>query len=178
MGTARKLGPTGQLGRYAATHRQGVFLTCALIAVGLGLLAPRDETELSGAAWAANGSESVRARGQIQREFGGAGSYALQVAVHSSGAGASAPRLRRTVARGERVLDAPPGVGAATPSHPGASIPAEALPAIVVGPAARGPNEMVAAADRLRPEIAAVAGPGNEAEFSRAGGLWGGLKRA
>ena len=37
----RKLGPIGRLGRYAATHRRGVFVAWALIAVGLGLLAPR-----------------------------------------------------------------------------------------------------------------------------------------
>src|ERR1044072_2399722 len=178
MGTARKLGPTGQLGRYAATHRQGVFLTWALIAVGLGLLAPRVETALSGAGWEGNGSEAVRARGQIQREFGGAGSYALQVPVHSSGAGASAPRLRRTVARVERVLDAAPEVGAVIPSHPGASISADGLTAIVVGTAARGPNEMVAAADRLRPEIAAVAGPGIEANLTGAAAMWADFNEA
>ena len=77
----------------------GQLLSATMIAVGLGLLAPRVETALSGAGWEASGSESVQARDQLQREFGGAGSYALQVAVHSSGAGAGAPRLRRSVAR-------------------------------------------------------------------------------
>src|ERR1044072_4766809 len=178
MGTARKLGPTGQLGRYAATHRQGVFLTWALIAVGLGLLAPRVETALSGAGWEANGWESVGGRSQIQREFGGAGSYALQVAVHSSGAGASAPRLRRTVARVERVLDAAPEVGAGIPSHPGAAISADGPTASGVGTAARGPNEMVAAADRPRPEIAAVAGPGIEANLTGAAAMWADFNEA
>src|SRR5215510_8567568 len=108
MDTTRKLGPIGRLGRYAASHRRRVFIAWALIAVGLGLLAPRVETALSGAGWEASGSESVRTRDQLQREFGGAGSYALQVAVHPSGAGASAARMQRTVSRVERVLAAAP----------------------------------------------------------------------
>ena len=145
---------------------------------GLGLLAPRVETALSGAGWEASGSESVRTRDQLQREFGGAGSYALQVAVHSSGAGASAPRLRRTVARVERVLAADPAVGAVIPPRPGASISADGRTAIVVGTAARGPNEMVAAADRLRPEIAAAAGPGIEANLTGAAAMWADFNEA
>ncbi len=178
MRTAQRLGPIGRLGRYAATHRRGVFFAWALIAVGLGLLAPRVETALSGAGWEASGSESVRARDQLQREFGGAGSYALQVAVHSSEAGASGPRLQRTVAAVERVLAADPAVGAVIPSHPGASISADGLTAIVVGTAARGPNEMVAAADRLRPEIAAAAGPGTEANLTGAAAMWADFNEA
>ncbi len=178
MDTARKPGPIGRLGRYAATHRGRVFCAWALIAVGLGLLAPRVETALSGAGWEASGSESVRARDQLQREFGGAGSYALQVAVRSSGAGGSAPRFQRTVAGVERVLAADPAVGTVVPPHPGASISADGLTAIVVGTAARGPNEMVAAADRLRPEIDAAARPGTEANLTGAAAMWADFNEA
>jgi putative drug exporter of the RND superfamily len=178
MDTALKLGSIGRLGRYAATHRRGVFVAWALIAVGLGLLAPRVETALSGAGWEASGSESVLVRDQLQREFGGAGSYALQVAVHSSEVGRSAPRLQRTVAAVERALAADPAVGAVIPPHPGASISADGLTAIVVGNAARGPNEMVAAADRLRPKIAAAAGPGIEANLTGAAAMWADFNEA
>ena len=175
----QKLGLIGRLGHYTATNRRKVFVAWALIAVGLGLLAPRVETALSGAGWEAVGSESVRARDQIQRQFGGAGSYALQVAVHSSsGVGGSAPSLQRTVAGVERVLAADPAVGTIVPPRPGASISADGRTAIVVGTAARGPNEMVAAADRLRPEIAAVAGPGTEANLTGAAGMWADFNEA
>jgi putative drug exporter of the RND superfamily len=178
MSRAPKLGPIGRLGRYAATRRRGIFFAWALIAVGLGLLAPRVETALSGAGWEAKGSESVRTRDQLQREFGGVGAYALQVAVHSSGAGASAPRLQRSVAGVEGVLAADPAVGAVIPPRPGASISADGLTAIVVGTAARGPNEMVAAADRLRPEIATAAGPGIEANLTGAAAMWADFNEA
>jgi putative drug exporter of the RND superfamily len=178
MDAARKLGPIGRLGRYAATHGRQVFCAWALIAVGLGLLAPRVETALSGAGWEANGSESVQTRDQIQREFGSTGSYALQVAVHSSRAGASPPQFRRTVGGVERVLAADPAVGTVTPPRPGASISADGLTVVVVGTAASGPNEMVAAADRLRPEIAAAAGPGTEANLTGAAAMWADFNEA
>ena len=177
MDAARKLGPIGRLGRYAATHGRGVFLAWALIAVGLGLLAPRVETALSGAGWEANGSESVQVRDQVQRQLGGAGSYALQVAVHSSEAEASAPR-QRAVAEVERVLAADPAVAAVISPRAGASISADGRTAIVVGAAARGPNEMVAAADRLRPEIAAAAGAGAEANLTGAAAMWADFNEA
>jgi RND superfamily putative drug exporter len=54
----------GRLGRFAATHRRRVFIAWAVIAVGLGALAPRVETALSGAGWQANGSDSSSAAPQ------------------------------------------------------------------------------------------------------------------
>ena len=92
------LGPIGRLGRLAAEHRGRVFVAWALIAVALGVLAPRVETALSGAGWQASGSESVEAREQIDRNFAGAGAYALQVAVHSQDHAATAPEFRQTMA--------------------------------------------------------------------------------
>ena len=54
-----QLGPVGRLGRYAATHVRVVALAWVVVAVGLGFLAPRVETALSGAGWEASGSQSV-----------------------------------------------------------------------------------------------------------------------
>ena len=78
------LGPIGRLGRFAASHRRAVFAAWVVIAVGLGFFAPRIETALSGAGWQDNGSDSVKVREQLDRSFGGASSYAIQVAVHSA----------------------------------------------------------------------------------------------
>ncbi|HEX5928097.1 MAG TPA: MMPL family transporter [Solirubrobacterales bacterium] len=178
MDTARRRGAIGRLGHYAATHRRRIFFAWALIAVGLGLLAPRVETALSGAGWEAGGSESVRVRDQLQREFAGAGSYALQVAVRSSGPGAGEARLRPTVAVVERLLAADPAIGNVVPPRPGTSISADGSTAIVTGAAARGPNEMVAAADRLGPEIAAAARPGTEANLTGSAAMWADFNEA
>ena len=113
------LGPIGRLGRLAAKHRGRVFLAWALIAIGLGILAPRVETALSGAGWEASGSESVQAREQMDRNFAGAGAYALQVAVYSRDHAATAPEFRKTVLRAERVLRNDPAVGRVFPPEAG-----------------------------------------------------------
>jgi len=171
------LGPIGRLGRLAANHRRAVFLAWALVAVGLGVLAPRVETALSGAGWQANGSESVAVREEIDRGFGGAGAYALQVAVHSESLTAADPAFRRTVARVEDVLAADAAVADVVPPR-GSSTSRDGHTVIVAGTAAEEPNEMVAAAGDLKPELAAVAAPGTEASLTGAAGMWSGFNEA
>jgi putative drug exporter of the RND superfamily len=174
----RTLGPIGRLGRFSAGHRRGVFLAWIAIAVGMGALAPRVETALSGAGWQANGSESVAVREEARRGFGGAGAYALQVVVHSERSTATDPAFRRTVARVERVLAADPAVRNVVPPRPRASISAGGHTAIVGGTAARGANDMVAAADDLKTAVAEVSGPGVEANLTGAAGLWSDFNQA
>src|SRR3712207_2937090 len=87
----RPVGALGRLGRWAATHRRRVVFAWVVVAVCLGVLAPRAEQALSGGGWQADGSESVEARGLIDRHFDGQGSYAL-VAVVSSRTHDSADR--------------------------------------------------------------------------------------
>ena len=134
------LGPIGRLGRFAATHRRGVFVTWAIVAVGLGVLAPRVETALSGAGWQANGSESVKVREQLHSNFGGVGAYSLQVAVHSERLTVADPAFRRTVARVERVLGADSAVAGAVPPTPDSSVSRDRHTAIVGARAAEGPE--------------------------------------
>ena len=78
-----ELGAVGRFGRFAATHARRVAVIWAVVAVGLGFLAPRVETALSGAGWEAAGSDSVAARSLIQWQFAGNASSALMVVVHS-----------------------------------------------------------------------------------------------
>lgn len=78
---ASAIGPLGRLGRRSALHRRRVFLAWILIAVGFGIFAPRVEAALAGAGWEDSGSESVRVRDTVQREFSGQSSAALQVVV-------------------------------------------------------------------------------------------------
>src|SRR5689334_25243917 len=77
------VGPVGRLGAWTADHFRTVLAAWIVVAVGLGVLAPRVETALSGAGWEASGSESVQARQLIDRSFGGQSSSALMVVVHS-----------------------------------------------------------------------------------------------
>src|ERR1700756_4749975 len=80
----RHLGVFGRLGRWSAQRRRTVFLTWAALIIALGAVAPRVEHALSGGGWQADGSQSVAARGLIERHFGGEGSYALAVVVSSA----------------------------------------------------------------------------------------------
>ncbi len=173
-----ELGPIGRLGRGAATHRRRVFVAWAVVAVGLGFLAPRVESALSGAGWQANGSESVRVRESIDRSFSGAGSYALQVVVHSAGRRGADPAFRRTVARTAGLLADDPAVGTVVLPRRGVSISGDGRTAIVVGTAAEGPNGMVAAADDLKGPIADAAAPGVEANLTGASGMWSDFNEA
>jgi len=172
------LGPIGRLGRLAAGHRGAVFAIWALLAVGLGFLAPRVETALSGAGWEDTGSESVAVRHQVDAAFGGAGAYRLQVAVHSDRQAVSSPAFRRSLRAVAQTLAANPAVGRVVPPQPGVSISPDGHTAVVRATAAADPNEMVAAAGDLKDEVAAVTAPGVEANLSGAAGMWSDFNEA
>jgi RND superfamily putative drug exporter len=166
------------LGHFAATHRRWVFISWALVAVGLGVLAPRVETALSGAGWQANGSESVKVRERVDRMFAGGGAYGLQVAVHSDRLTAGSPPFRATLRRAERILAADPAVGTVTPPQRGLSISPDGHTAVIRAGAAKDANEMVAAADKLKGELAATTAPGVEANLTGAAGMWSDFNEA
>jgi RND superfamily putative drug exporter len=172
------LGPIGRMGRFAAFHRRAVFITWAIVGLGLGVFAPRVETALSGAGWQANGSESVKVREAADRAFAGAGAYALQVAVHSNDLTATDPAFRRSLARVAGVLAADPKIGRVIPPSASGQISAGAHTAVIVGTAAAGPNEMVAAANDLKTEVTAVTAPGVEANLTGAAGMWSDFNEA
>ena len=173
-----KHGPIGRLGYLAATHRRKAFVTWAVIAVGLGVMAPRVETALSGAGWQATGSESVIVRERVDRAFGGSGAYTLQVVVHSGRLSADSPAFRATLRRAERILAADPALGRVIPPRPGLSISRDGHTAVIRAGAARDPDGMVAAADDLKHELAATAGPGVEANLTGAAGMWSDFNEA
>ena len=100
------VGPIGRLGRYTATHFRVVVIGWAVIALGLGFLAPRVEKALSGAGWETSGSQSVQARQLIDRNFNGLSSYGLMVVVHSPSATVGDPSFQATIGAVERKLRA------------------------------------------------------------------------
>ena len=172
------LGPIGRLGRLAARHRRRVFIAWALVAVGLGILAPRVDTALSGAGWHADGSESVQARQQIDRHFAGGGAYALQVAASSSERVATTPAFRNTIERAERTLRRDPAVGRVVAPRPGVSTSRDGHTAVIRAGAAGDPNAMVAAAERLKTALAEIAAPGVAVDLTGASGMWSDFNQA
>jgi len=166
------VGSVGRLGRWAATHRRAVVLAWVGVFVFLGVLAPRAEQALSGGGWQADGSESVQARGLIERHFDGQGSYALIVVVSSRTRDGSNPVFRATVARAVRLLRRDPAVGVVRAPRAPESIAPDGRVAVVRGGADAGPSEMVRAASRLRRRLQATAGRGIEVSLTGSAGLW------
>ena len=60
------VGPLGRLGAWTADHVRLVSLTWVVIAIALGVFAPKAEKALSGAGWEASGSESTVVRSVVQ----------------------------------------------------------------------------------------------------------------
>ncbi len=168
----KAVGPIGRLGRWAADHVHAVAIAWAILAVALGVFAPKVETALSGAGWQANGSESVQARALIQRNFGGLSSSALMVVVHSQQLTTRDGGFRQTVARVERVLRGNSHVRSLVPPRAGSSISADGHTAVVMAGANGDPTAMVAAADALKSKLKATGTAAVSVSLTGASGMW------
>jgi len=172
------VGPIGRLGRYTATHIRLVAVAWALVAVGLGVFAPKVETALSGAGWEATGSESVAARNVIDRDFEGLSSSALMVVVHSRSRTAADPVFKRAIAATERTLKADHRVSRVVPPQPGVSISRDGHTVVVQAGAAAEPNTMVRAADDLKTKLHSPEGDGVQVSLTGASGMWSDFNEA
>jgi RND superfamily putative drug exporter len=168
----------GRLGRYTATHFRVVLIGWALIALGLGLLAPRVEQALSGAGWEASGSESVQARHLINQSFDGRSAYGLTVVVHSPTATVRDPNFRATLAAVETRLQSDGAVRTVLPPRPGASISPDGHTAIVQTGAAKDSNAMVKAAQDLKGPLAELGRDGVQVHLTGAAGMWSDFNEA
>ena len=162
------VGPLGRLGYWASGHVRLVVVFWAVLAVGLGVLAPRAEHALSGAGWEATGSESVAARSSIQDAFGGQSAYALMAVVSGSGdLSPTVEQVRQTLAADERVSSVAP----AQASEDGRTM-------IVQAGAAARPTEMVRAADDLKGDLAALGSDRVTVSLTGAPGMWSDFNEA
>ncbi len=172
------LGPIGRLGRYTATHFRTVLGAWVLIAVVLGVLAPKVEHALSGAGWEATGSESVKARELVDRSFGGLSSSALQVVVHSQDKTIRDPAFQATVSRAQQTLRRDDAVSSVVAPRPGLSISSDGHTAVIQAGAAKSSNDMVRAADDLKGELSALGGRGIDVNLTGASGMWSDFNEA
>jgi RND superfamily putative drug exporter len=171
-------GPIGRLGRWTATHVRLVAVVWAIVAVGLGVFAPKVEHALSGAGWEATGSESLEVRKTVDREFGGLSSSALMVVVHAEDRTASDPAFKAVVADAQKALAADERVTQVVPPQPGQSISRDGHTAVVQAGAGASSNEMVRAADDLKDELAALEGDGVQVSLTGASGMWSDFNEA
>ncbi len=173
-----RYGPIGRLGRYTATHFRTVAIAWAIVAVGLGVFAPRVETALSGAGWEATGSESVAARQVIDAKFQGLSSSALMVVVHSPDKTVSDTAFRGAIAASERMLKADPRVKSVVGPRAGTSISRDGHTAVVQAGAAADANTMVRAADDLKTQLHRLQGDGVQVSLTGASGMWSDFNEA
>src|SRR4051812_29652691 len=111
-----RLGAVGRLGRWTAGNFRVVAAAWLVIAIAPGGLAPRAAHALSGAGWESSGSESVQARGLIDRSFRGSGTYSQVVVVHSPGKTVSDRSFQRVLRRVEDTLRRNPALTAMAPT--------------------------------------------------------------
>jgi putative drug exporter of the RND superfamily len=173
-----RLGPIGKLGHWTATHFRAVLVGWLVVAVALGVFAPRVETALSGAGWEATGSQSVQARNLIDKNFHGLGSYGLMVVVHSPTRTVNEPAFRQAVAGVQRTLKADKAVTTVVAPRPGMSISRDGHTAVVQAGAGRNPNEMVRAADALKGPLGKLGSRGVQVNLTGAPGMWSDFNHA
>jgi putative drug exporter of the RND superfamily len=166
------LGPIGRLGRWTATHVGVVLAGWLVVALVLGFLAPRVETALSGAGWETTGSQSVQARQQIDRHFGGMSAYGPLVVVHSATRTTKDRAFRATIARVTSTLRADEAISRVVPPIPGISVSRDGHTAVVQAGAARDSNRMVAAVDDLKGELKRLSRDGVQVHLTGAAGMW------
>ncbi len=143
-------GPLGRLGVRVTHHARLTSVVWLLVIIGLGAFAPRVETELSGAGWQANGSDSVTARELAQEHFGGNASTAIQVVVHSTNGPLTSAAGNQVLARATAMLEEDPRIADVVQPQPGATLNQDGTTAVLLAGANADPNEMVRVADDLK----------------------------
>ena len=149
-------GPLGRLGVAVTRHARLTAVVWLLVIVGLGAFAPRVESELSGAGWQANGSDSVTARELAQEHFGGNASTAIQVVVHSTDGPLTSTEGQQVVARATALLQEESRIAEVVQPQPGATLSEDGTTAVSGGRCERRPQRD--GASRRRPQ-GTVAGP-------------------
>ncbi len=171
-------GPVGRLGRWATTHRRDVFIVWAILAIGLGAFAPRVEHALSGAGWEATGSESVRARAVIDREFAGLSSSALMVVVQAKDGRVTDPATQAVIANATSLLERTDHVTTVVPPQPGVSISRDGRTAVIQAGAGGTSNDMVRAADDVKAQLQALSTDRVQVHLTGASGMWSDFNEA
>ena len=171
-------GPLRRLGTWCAIHSRAVFLIWAALILGLGVFAPTVESHLAGAGWQANGSESVRARAVIDRDFSGLSGTALEIVVASPEPIAENPAAQAAVAKAEKLLRNDPRVSVVVPPTPGISLSRDGRTAVIQGGSAVDSNGMVRAADDLTGPVRALSGDGVSVSLTGSSSLWSDFNKA
>ncbi len=152
--------PLARLGRWAHRSRRYVIVAWAILAVGLGVFAPKLEHALSGAMWEVNGSDSLAARQIVDEQFGGLSSQSAVVVIHGVQTGIDDPAFQQAIADATAVLDAEPAFGPAMAAQPAP----DGHTVMIQAGALVDPTEAVRAAERIHDAVGelSTAGEGGD----------------
>ena len=164
-------GLLGRLGMAAAGRFRLVLVLWLAAIAGLGALAPQATKVLAGAGWQANGSQSVQVRQLVDQHFGGTGSTALQVVVHTDGQ-VSDPAAKAVLAKATDLLKTDHRIAEVVQPQPGATISRDGHTEVLLAGAKADPNTMVQAADALKGPLAALSGGGTTMAATGSSVLW------
>jgi RND superfamily putative drug exporter len=141
--------PLARLGRWAHARRRYVIAVWALIAIGLGIFAPKLPSALSGAMWEVKGSDSLAAREVIDEQFGGLSSQSAAVVIHSDSLPYDDPAFQEVIADAVAVLDSEDAFGQAMPAQPGM----DGQTVMIQAGSLVNPTEAIRAAERIHDDI-------------------------
>ena len=141
--------PLARLGRWAHARRRYVIAVWALIAIGLGIFAPKLPSALSGAMWEVKGSDSLAARDVIDEQFGGLSSQSAAVVIHSDSLPYDDPAFQEVIADAVAVLDSEDAFGQAMPAQPGM----DGQTVMIQAGALVDPTEAIRAAERIHDDV-------------------------
>src|SRR5262245_17613601 len=108
----------------------------------------------------------------IEQNFGGLSSSAPIVVVHSSTLTTSSPAFRAVVGKAETILRSDSRIATVASPRPGVSISRDGHTALIVAGAQKDPTAMVAAADRLKGKLHALATGDVSVSLTGASGMW------
>ena len=144
---AHRPGLLSRLGVWSATHLGYVLIAWLVVVAVFGAFGVQVEQKLSGAGWQDSGSQSVRARKLVAREFNGLNSTALQVVISDDiGQIASDPAAKEIIDKATAVLKSDRRISTVVPPQAGMSISRDGHVGVIQAAAAVDANEMVRAA--------------------------------
>jgi RND superfamily putative drug exporter len=167
-----------RLGAWSGTHLRVVLIGWLIVVGVFGAFAPQVQSALSGAGWQDSGSQSVKARELIAKQFSGLGSTALQVVVHDKqGAIAADPAAQQVIAKATKLLEADSRVSTVVAPQPGVSISRDGRTAVIQAGAKADPNEMVRAAEDLVGPLRKLSDGNVSVELTGSSALWADFNR-
>jgi putative drug exporter of the RND superfamily len=163
-----KTEPFAAVGSWMRIHRRLVFLVWGLVALSLGVFAPRLEGSLSGAMWQVDNSQSLAARQLIDQNFGGLSSQSAVLVLHSDTLSDTDPAFAHSISTSQGALAAETAFGPALPPQTSP----DGHTVMIQAGALVDPTEAVRAADRLSGDLQPISNSQVTVDLTGAPAFW------